>query len=121
MAQKWSSFKWKKETMQTKKGGKIHVKSSWEKKFAELLDEDTNVLNFQYEPICLRYNYNGRQRNYYPDFLVRLKTGQIVIYEIKPENLVNYGKNKPKAASGRRFCRKMGWEYKIVTEKVLFG
>ena len=120
MARKWDSFKWKKEIIQTKKGGKIHVKSSWEKKFALKLDEDKNVLNFQYEPICIRYNYKGRKRNYYPDFLVRMKDGDILIYEVKPKKLMNYGKNKPKAASGRRFCKKMGWEYKIITEDVLF-
>jgi hypothetical protein len=117
----WSSFKWKKETIQTKKGGKISVKSSWEKKFAQLLDEDKNVLNFQYEPLCLRYNYKGKKRNYYPDFLVRMKDDRVLIYEVKPQSLISYGKNKPKAAAGRRFCRKMGWEYQIITENVLFN
>lgn len=122
MAKKsWNSFKWKKETIQTKKGGKFCVKSSWEKKFAQLLDEDKEVLNFQYEPICIRYNYRGKKRNYYPDFLVRMKNGDIFLYEVKPRSLIDYGKNKPKAASGRRFCRKMGWNYKIITEDVLFG
>ena len=113
--------KWKQEWVRTKKGGRIFVKSSWEKKFAETLDEDKKVLNFQYEPMALRYNYKGGKRNYYPDFLVRMTDGNIIIYEVKPKNLVNYGKNKPKAAAGRRFCRKMGWSYKIITEDVLFN
>ena len=107
--------------IKTKKGGKIHVKSSWERKFAQQLDEDKNVLNFQYEPIAIRYNYKGGKRNYYPDFLVHMKNGDIIIYEVKPKSLVNYGKNKPKAAAGRRFCKKLGWTYKIITEDVIFG
>ena len=121
MAKKWSSYKWKAETLQTKKGGKIKVKSSWEKKCAQMLDEDKDVLNFQYEAICIRYNYKGGKRNYYPDFLVRMKNGSVLMYEVKPKKLVDYGKNKPKAASGRRFCRKMGWKYKIITEDMLFA
>jgi hypothetical protein len=110
----------KQEWIQTKKGGKILTKSTWEKTFALILDEDKNVLNFQYEPLAIRYNYKGGKRNYYPDFLVRMKNGDIFLYEIKPKNLVNLSKNKPKAAAGRRFCRKMGWEYAIITEEKLF-
>ena len=114
-------FKGNSEWIRTKKGGRIHVKSSWEKKFAQMLDEDVNVLNFQYEAICIRYNYKGGKRNYYPDFVVRMISGDILIYEVKPKKLINYGRNKPKAASGRRFCKKMGWTYKIITEDVLFA
>lgn len=121
MAKNWSSFNWKEEIIKTKKGGKIHVKSSWEKKHALMLDEDKDVLNFQYEAICIRYNYKGKKKNYYPDFLVRMKNGDIIMHEVKPKKLMSYGRNKPKAASGRRFCRKMGWKYKIITEDVLFA
>ena len=110
----------KQEWVKTKKGGKIHTRSSWEKSFALMLDENKDVLNFQYEPIAIRYNYKGGKRNYYPDFLVRMKNGDVFLYEVKPKKLINYGKNKPKAAAGKRFCRKMGWTYEIITEDRLF-
>jgi len=105
--------------VKTQKGGKIYVRSSWEKQFAQILDEDNNVLNFQYEPIAIRYNYKGGKRNYYPDFLVRMRNGDMVLCEVKPKELIDYGKNKPKAAAGRRFCKKMGWTYKIITEDII--
>lgn len=121
MAKRNSYKNSKQEWIQTKKGGRILTKSTWEKTFALSLDEDKSVLNFQYEPIAIRYNYKGGKKNYYPDFLVKMKDGTIFLYEIKPKKFVNYGKNKPKADAGRKFCRKMGWTYEIITEDRLFG
>ena len=113
---RFKKAKWKTAKIKTKKGGTINTRSSWETKFAQILDEDKNVENFQHEPIAIRYRYRGSSRNYYPDFLVKMKDGSFYLYEIKPKDLVNYGKNKPKAAAGRRFCKKMGWTYKVITE-----
>ncbi len=116
----FKTFSWKQEWIKTKKCGKIFVKSSWEKMFAEKLDNNDNIETAQYEPIAIRYNYHGSKRNYYPDFLITTKSGKTVLCEIKPKKLLNYGKNKPKAAAGRKFCKKMGWYYQIITEDILF-
>jgi hypothetical protein len=58
---------------------------------------------------------SGKQRNYYPDFIVN----QIVVIEVKPKSMLNYNHNKQKIAAGKKYCNKNGYEYKLLMEDEL--
>ena len=116
----------------------ITYRSSWEKIFIQRLEYDSNVLKWSSEPIEIPYiskeKVNGKwiekRRNYNPDFLVILKSGKVLLIEIKPLSQVPLFENtilsdpaqmknqcKWKAAIG--FCKKQGWEFRIITEQNL--
>ena len=116
----------------------ITYRSSWEKIFIQRLEYDSNVLKWSSEPIEIPYiskeKVNGKwiekRRNYNPDFLVILKSGKVLLIEVKPLSQVPLFENtilsdpaqmknqcKWKAAIG--FCKKQGWEFRIITEQNL--
>jgi hypothetical protein len=116
----------------------ITYRSSWELEFIRRLEYDSNVLKWSSEPIEIPYiskeKVNGKwiekRRNYNPDFLVILKSGKVLLIEIKPLSQVPLFENtilsdpaqmknqcKWKAAIG--FCKKQGWEFRIITEQNL--
>ena len=116
----------------------ITYRSSWELEFIRRLEYDSNVLKWSSEPIEIPYiskeKVNGKwiekRRNYNPDFLVILKSGKVLLIEVKPLSQVPLFENtilsdpaqmknqcKWKAAIG--FCNKQGWEFRIITEQNL--
>lgn len=81
----------------------------------------------------------GKKRSYYPDFMVKFKGGKKYLIEIKPEKHLRMPKNKGKKSkktllereniylvnqakfkAANLFCKKMGMEFKVITEKQLF-
>lgn len=73
------------------KNGKIHYKSSYEAKFAHILDvERPNVLKWGYETLTLTYKspIDKKLHRYYMDFIFDVKKGngeiETYLVEIKP-------------------------------------
>ena len=60
----------------------INYRSGWEYTVALYLDQDPNVVSYEYESINIRYAIAGRYRTYTPDFLILYKDGKKVIAEI---------------------------------------
>ena len=116
----------------------ITYRSSWELNFIRRLEYDPNVLKWSSEPIEIPYiskeKVNGKwiekRRNYNPDFLVILKSGKVLLIEVKPlsqvplfENIILSDpaqmKNQCKWKAAIGFCKKQGWEFRIITEQNL--
>ena len=118
-------------------------RSSWEYDFCRLLDSDNNVLEWSSEAVQIPYMINGKRHRYFPDFsaVLKLKNGGIkkIIYEIKPytqtqppktgknkarKTILNerktFQKNIAKWKAAQRYCNKLGYEFKIITEKQLY-
>jgi len=58
----------------------------WEKKAIEELDSNPNVISWVKNERGLfeiEYNWYGKRRQYWPDFIIRLKNGKMLILEIK--------------------------------------
>ncbi len=55
-------------------------------------------------------DYNGIDRTYQPDFLINKK----ILVEVKPKNLWNTLIVKSKKKAAEKFCKKIGWKYKLV-------
>lgn len=128
------------------KNKNIVVRSSYEAKFCRWLDLNPNVLEWASEALEIEY-YDPtvmKKRRYFPDFYMKVKDkdGKIKKYiiEIKPNKetykpIIRKNKkptallqeqkkwevNQAKWKAAVNWCNKFGFEFKIVTEKQLFG
>ena len=108
-------FEWGKgKYTSTKSGKQYHHRSTWEREWMVKLDQDDTVVSWDYEPVRIPYDHDGKRRFYVPDFVVKLENGRTEIQEIKPRLLTETPINICKAAAGKRFARERGWSYRYV-------
>jgi len=109
-------FQWARGHYTSIKSNKTyHYRSSWELKYMEMLDNDIDVLNWEYEPFSIKYIFEEKEKNYIPDFIIEYINGVKKLIEIKPKNLVDYGKNKAKAEFGQKWAKENGFVYEVVS------
>lgn len=125
---------------------KITYRSLWERKCMTTFDTNPNILTWASEEISIPYvsPVDGKFHKYFPDFLVELKTkrGNIetLLIEVKPSKqtvepkkpksgkmtrsyiteVKSYAVNTAKWEAAQKACEKMGWKFKILTEKEIF-
>jgi hypothetical protein len=121
----------------------IICRSSWEYKMCQWLDYNKSVLEWSSEGHRIRYvdptsGYN-KVRIYYPDFYAMFKNRKKFIIEVKPEKDTRLPKkkggksqktmlmrehtyfvNQAKFKAAEQYCKKLGMEFVIITEKDLF-
>lgn len=85
-------------------------RSSWEVKFAAMLY--SLHIPFQYEAIRIPYVYKGKNKFYYPDFLI---TGTNIIFEVKPSALTGHSRNVAKQTASIE----SGFDFRYITENEL--
>jgi hypothetical protein len=123
----------------------IIIRSSWERMFCQWIDVNMNVISWAsethtvpyYDPVQMKY------RRYYPDFWMKVKTKdgfEEYLIEVKPKketeppkSVGNKSKktklhqeatwltNKAKFEAAEKYCKKMGYIFKLITEKELFN
>lgn len=123
----------------------IIPRSEWERIFMQWLDMNPSIIEWKSESNYVNYYdpVRDKYRRYYPDFfvLVHDREGGTIKYliEIKPHKETvppRYGKkdsqktkvhkqatyltNKAKFKAAKEYCKKMGYNFKILTEKQLF-
>ena len=108
-------------------------------------DSTTNVLEWGSEEIALPYRspIDNKVHRYFPDFYIKVRenTGKIKRYiiEIKPKKqtiaplvqkrktksyiyeVCEYAKNQAKWKAAQEFCKDNGMQFKLITEKELYG
>lgn len=96
----------------------FEYKSGLEEEFFNLLEEDTDVENWAYEPFKIPYFWRAEWHNYIPDLRINFGDGSTQIWEIKPANQTGpeYEQNQCKWAAANNFCSNVGWEFVVVTE-----
>lgn len=118
----------------------IVFRSSWELKFMNILDTNTEVVYWASEPFPIPYRApkDGKIHRYFVDFLVatRNKTGKIEtsLIEIKPHiqtippkqpkkisrrfitEQLTYETNQAKWRAAREVCSKQGWTFRVADE-----
>ncbi len=127
---------------------KIVCRSSWERVFCRYCDTSENIVFWQSEEFFIPYfdKSSGKQRRYFPDFLIGVRTGdgkvQQILIEVKPyaetippklpkrmtkksqkrilEETETYVKNMSKWEAAKEYCDRRGWQFKVITEKELF-
>lgn len=99
-------------TIKTKKGGTIKTRSGWETAFVRHLEDDPNVVSFEYEPFKIPYTFRKSVKNYIPDFIVHYADGSSEIIEIKPKRRVSSPKNQAKIQAAKDLYE----DFKVITE-----
>lgn len=128
--------------------GNVHnivYRSSYELSCMRHFDSNPNVLQWQSEErsIIYRSPIDLSLHRYFPDFIIKVKTKdgttKTIMIEVKPfsqtvqpskgtkkktktylrESIV-YATNTAKWDAAKAFCKKKGWEFKILTEKQIF-
>jgi hypothetical protein len=106
----------------------INYRSSWELYVCKHLDEDNQVLSYEYEPYKIAYISNtrsGRVRFYIPDFVVKYVDGSQKIIEVKRTSALNNNTVVKKAEATKRWCESltrkgMPTTYEFWTEAIIF-
>lgn len=112
---KGKSFRGK--TVFLKKRKMVYWESTLERDCVRLCDYHPHVADMDHQPFCLEYTHRGRRHIYYPDYRLLIFGQGVVIVEVKLLKRVKDEKNLIKFEVGRRYCREMGWQYWIMTEK----
>lgn len=107
---RWASGK----RIQSKKGGTIFCHSSWEEKLAKRLDDDDEILTFKKEPFPIPYFFDGKNRNYYPDFFVLRSDGVQLVVEIKPQAFLKIPMNMVKFEAAKKFCEDRNMKFVLM-------
>lgn len=99
-------------------GKQFSYRSGWEGKYFEHLENDPEVISYDYE--CLKIPYisnkkSGRTRNYIPDFIVTRATGTEII-EIKPTRFLKKRAIVKKLQAGNEYATSHGMKFKLLTE-----
>lgn len=124
-------------------------RSSWERRSMVYFDTNKNVIAWASENFQIEYvsPWDGKVHRYFPDIYVKCitKENKIKEYvlEIKPKKQCEkpkepkhktakamenykaacrlYAKNCAKWEACKEFCRKRGYEFKLITENEIFG
>ncbi len=122
---------------------KVVYRSSWELKFMNYCDTNTNILEWGSEEMYVWYKspVDNKPHRYFPDFYIKAResNGQVKKYiiEVKPQRQTQppakpkrqtrgylreafeYAKNQAKWKAMNEWCLDRGFEFKILTEKEL--
>ena len=123
----------------------IVYRSGWEKRVMEWCDTNLNVIRWASEEIVIPYisPLDNRPHRYFVDFYVEAvgRDGETkkMLLEVKPlaqtkepkmpkrrtkryiTEVVTYGINQAKWKAAEDYCRKKGWEFRVITESELFA
>jgi hypothetical protein len=75
------------------------------------------------QPVTIRFDHEGRERRYTPDFLVRTSGGRASLIEIKYRHDLRkqWARLRPALAAARRWADANGASFRIVTESGIRG
>lgn len=123
----------------------IIFRSLWERRVMSYLDENTNVIEWRSEEIAIPYKspIDNRYHRYFPDFLAKIKRPdgsiQTLMLEVKPfeqtkepkvqkkrtkryiTEVTTWAVNDAKWKAAKEVCTDKGWEFRLITEKEIFG
>jgi TnsA endonuclease N terminal len=94
----------------------VSVESLLECDYACCADFEQHILEFEAQPLTIEYEYEGKQKHYTPDFLVKEASRQILV-ECKPSIFVDTPENAVKFEAARAWCGEHGYHFQVVTEQ----
>ena len=119
----------------------------WERRFMQYCDTNDSIVAWSSEEVIVPYRspLDGKIHRYFVDFWIKTRDSdnneKCILIEIKPKNMtekptISEGKkmtrgamlkmrdwiiNSTKWEAARNYCLDKGWEFKILTEKEIFG
>lgn len=114
----------------------IVYRSSWEREAFKWCDWEDIVLQWSSEEVHIPYSppTGNKMRMYYPDLLIKLKGGKMLLVEIKPESetkepmpwennyerkIEKFNVNAAKWTAAEEYAEEKGWEFQIWTERAM--
>lgn len=100
----------------------FEYRSGWERVWAIDLDNDPNVVSYEYETIKIPYilnNKTGKIRYYIPDFIVTYINGAKIIYEVKNTNAMKNITVIKKAKAAELWAQRNGYQYQMITGEII--
>ena len=118
----------------------IIMRSSWETRFAQWCDNNSNVVKWSSETTVIPYvcPTDNRPHRYFVDFKIQVKDvnggTKTYVVEVKPDKqtrppeiparrsksfineVMTWGKNDAKWKAAREYCKDRGYEFVILTE-----
>lgn len=101
--------------------------STLERDLLTLFEFDKNVISFDVQPVSIQWIDSERKhRTYIPDVLVQYRSGfcpfsprDTILCEVKYRDDIrkNWEVLKPKFRAAIRYANKMGWRFKLMTER----
>lgn len=91
----------------------VEFESDLERRVYQILEESPQVTTYCEQPLFIEYTWAGRTRRYFPDALVHLDDGRIVLLEVKPQLLWADGQNVAKWDAATTFCSDRGWGFAV--------
>ncbi len=89
--------------------------SRFEQRFLRILNASSLIETFQEQPLCIGYQHKGRDRSYYPDLILKLADGRVILVEVKRVAELAYAKNQAKFAAARTYAHQRGWGWLVWT------
>lgn len=117
---------------------KIVYRSSWEYKLLKHLDTSDKIKGYGSEEIVIPYlsPIDNKTHRYFVDFIIVGTNNKVLLLEVKPHAQTKVPKKTPKKTQERllyevntylvnqakwkyaeEYCKKRGWEFKVLTEK----
>lgn len=118
----------------------IIMRSSWETRFAQWCDNNSNVVQWSSETTVIPYicPTDNKRHRYFVDFKIQVKDAnggtKTYVVEVKPDKqtrppeipkrkskqyineVMTWGKNDAKWKAAREYCKDRGYEFVILTE-----
>ena len=112
---------------------RIIYRSSYEKDFIYWLEHSQNVHRWGSECLGIKYInvLDQKEHTYYPDYVVEMVNGDLIIIEIKPKNQTikpknlncyaghEWIRNMCKWKATKQYCESRGLQFKILTEETI--
>lgn len=91
----------------------VPYRSSYELLWMQRFDADSSVKWWAYEPITLRYDFEGKNKPYLPDFFVIYPNGRCILVEVKNEGTCNLPRNEAKYEAAAVWAKENGIEFEV--------
>jgi hypothetical protein len=101
-----------------KMGQLVWWESQIERDYIYLLEFDPDVISYEEQPLRISYHFNGKERRYTPDFLVK-RSDRTIIVEVKPEEEIQKEENQRLFHIANVICARNNYEFIVVTDKMI--
>ncbi|KMT67003.1 TnsA endonuclease N-terminal domain-containing protein [Catenovulum maritimum] len=77
----------------------------------------SQITAFKEQPLGFKYELNGKSHSYTPDFIVRIRTGEEIFYEVKPYGLTISDEFRLKFQAMQAASLTLGKKLELITDK----
>ena len=105
-------------TLDLRKSGRpVQYESGVERKVLLFLEKNDYVTEINTQCISIKYEYNGKERTYFPDIVIKTIENEICIIEVKTFYQMALHQNVLKFRAMHNFCKEHGMGYTVIDDR----